>query len=406
MQKKFILTFLVLLLALGVSGISLAQEGEPIKVGAIFDLSGPTADVGTPYSEGFRAYVDWVNSNGGIEGRPIELLWQDYAYEVPNAETLYTQFVEEGAVFFHGWGTGDTEALVGRIAEDEIPFVSASYSDGLNSPGPEGEAPYNFLVGTTYSDQLVIMLHYTLEQWLAEGNDAAGMNVVVFHNDSPFGTSPLEDGAAFAEDNGIGSFNAIPMPRGATDFTAELTQAQRFGMTHLIIQNTSGPAATLLLSLQDNGILGTVSVGCLNWCADENLVNLAGDAAEGVLGALPFAPVSGDLPGFEQPAAYLEAQDRTLEEVGLHYTQGWWSMAIMSEGLRLTIESGEELTGPNILASLESMTDFETGGISAPISFTPEDHRGNRSVTVSAVEDGVWVAVSDVIDLRTMEAES
>ena len=35
---------------------------EDIKVGAIFDLSGPTADIGTPYSEGIRDYIDYKNA--------------------------------------------------------------------------------------------------------------------------------------------------------------------------------------------------------------------------------------------------------------------------------------------------------------------------------------------------------
>ncbi|NIS31781.1 MAG: branched-chain amino acid ABC transporter substrate-binding protein, partial [Actinobacteria bacterium] len=31
-----------------------AAEGEPILIGNIADLTGPTGDVGTPYSEGIR----------------------------------------------------------------------------------------------------------------------------------------------------------------------------------------------------------------------------------------------------------------------------------------------------------------------------------------------------------------
>ena len=46
---------------------------EPIKVGAIFDLTGPTSDVGTPYSEGLTDFVNWYNDAGGVDGRPIEL---------------------------------------------------------------------------------------------------------------------------------------------------------------------------------------------------------------------------------------------------------------------------------------------------------------------------------------------
>ena len=94
--------------------------------GAIFDLTGPTSDVGTTYTEGIRYYDDWLNENGGVDGQPVELLFQDYGYRVDQAEQLYSQFVQEGAVAFMGWGTGDTEALRGRVAQDQVPFMSAS----------------------------------------------------------------------------------------------------------------------------------------------------------------------------------------------------------------------------------------------------------------------------------------
>ena len=48
---------------------------RPIKVGAIFDLTGSAADVGTDYAGGMRGYADWMNMQGGIEGRRIELIY-------------------------------------------------------------------------------------------------------------------------------------------------------------------------------------------------------------------------------------------------------------------------------------------------------------------------------------------
>ena len=139
MHKKLFFVTFILLLSLSMLGGALAQD-DAIKVGAIFDLTGATSDVGTSYADGIRAYVDWVNGNGGIDGQMIDLLWEDYSYQVPNAEDLYTQFVDQGVVAFMGWGTGDTEALRGRVAEDQIPFMSASYAASLNDPG--GEAPF------------------------------------------------------------------------------------------------------------------------------------------------------------------------------------------------------------------------------------------------------------------------
>ena len=402
MFRKFF-TFILLCTIIPLSGA--LADGHVIRVGAIFDLTGPTSDVGNPYADGARAYVDWVNSEGGFGGMTVELLWEDYAYSVPNAEDLYTQFVDQGVVAFSGWGTGDSEALRGRIAEDQIPFVSASYSAALNDPNDT--APYNFLVGTTYSDQLVIMLQYMMSEWEGGGNALADMKVAFFHHDSPFGTSPLADGEAVADEAGVATVR-VAMPRGATDLSAELENAdtQLGGMTHIIIQNVSSPAALLLRNAAEIGISEFVQIGCLNWCSDEILVELAGDAAEGVLGALPFGPHSVDVPGLENPGAWLEANGSTLAETSLHFTQGWWSMAVLLEGVRQVVESGDELTGANVKAALESLSDFSTGGVTSDtITFSADDHRGNRSLIIFSVQMGEWLAASEVIDLREDMAE-
>jgi branched-chain amino acid transport system substrate-binding protein len=302
-----------------------------------------------------------------------------------------------------GWGTGDTEAMRPRIAENELPFMSASYSAALNDPA--GEAPYNFLVGTSYSDQLVIMLQFFLDQWVEAGNDPAEMKVALFHHDSPFGNSPMADGEAFAADNGITTLR-VAMPGGATDLTAELenADAELDGMTHIVIQNVSTPAALLVRNTFDAGF-EDVEIGCLNWCGDEFLVQLAEEASEGVYGALPFAPITSGVEGLNVPAEYLAENGpyESMDEATLHYTQGWWTMAVMAEGIRQVVASGQEVTGPNIRAALESIQNFDTGGITAPVSFSADDHQGNRALVIYQVQDGQWIAVSDQIDLRNME---
>jgi branched-chain amino acid transport system substrate-binding protein len=373
-------------------GAPAAEAKAEIKVGAIFDLTGPTSDVGTPYSQGIVDYVKWLNDNGGLDGHTVNLISQDYQYKVDQAEQLYSQFVnQENVVAFMGWGTGDTEALRSRIAADKIPFMSASYSANL---AVIEEAPYNFLVGTTYSDQMIIALQWALQDWAEKGNEGAP-KVAVLHHNSPFGKSPVPDGEAFAADNGI-EFTAIAMPSGATDLTPELSQVQSFGGNYIIIQNVSSPAALLLKDAKRLG-MEDVQVVCLNWCADENLINLAGDAAEGVVGTLPFTPPTVDVPGLADPRAFLEAQGKDLNEVGLHYSQGWWTMAVMTEGIRRVVANGDEITGENIRAALETLKDFDTGGVTAPITFTATDHRGNRSLRIFKVQDGQWQQASDYI---------
>ena len=363
---------------------------DPIKVGAIFDLTGATGDVGTPYSEGVKGYVEWLNANGGVEGHQIELISADYAYKVDAAEQLYTQYVSEGVVAFMGWGTGDTEALRTKIAEDKIPFMSASYSAALLDMDA---APYNFLIGTSYSDQAIIAIRWAMDDWAAKGN--SGMpNVALIHHDSPFGTSPVEDAKAFAEANGVG-FTSLAMPGGVTDYVAELAQMTTFGANYVVVHTVSSPAAVLLKDAKSQGF--DAQFICLNWCADEILVNLAGDAAEGVMGAIPFAPPTSPVSGHNDAAAFLKSQGKTLEEATLHYTQGWWTMATMVEGIRMVVKEGKEVNGENIKAALESLKNFSTGDVTTNISFSPTSHRGNNALKLFQVEGGKWTQVSDFI---------
>lgn len=388
MHKSLRIVVIMLLALAGVlllaaCGGGSAGSDEPIKVGAIFDLTGPTSDVGTPYSEGMTDFVKWYNDNGGVDGRPLELISADYAYAVDQAEQLYSQYVNEGVVVFQGWGTGDTEALRSRIAADEIPFMSASYSDVLGNPS---EAPYNFLIGTGYGAQAV-----TAVQW---GLDKGATKFAIFHHDSPFGQSPVEMAKAHAEANGA-SFDVFPMPGGATDFTAELTQVRDAGIEYILIQNVSSPAATLVKNIKDFGL--DVQVICLNWCTDELFVSLAGDAGEGVLGTSPFAFPGSGAAGLKEMDDYLQANGSSLEEKGIRYVAGWLTMKVMTAGIEKVVADGKEVTGPNIKAALESMGTYDTGGLTQSLKFSASDHASNKAVQFFEVRNGKWTAVSDLI---------
>ncbi|MGH8900984.1 MAG: ABC transporter substrate-binding protein [Egibacteraceae bacterium] len=358
-------------------------RGEPIIVGAIFDLSGPTSDVGVSYSEGMRDYVEWRNQNGGVEGRPIKLLWQDYQYEVPKAEQLYRQYVDAGAVAFQGHGTGDTEALRAKVTEDQIPFMSGSFAATLTNPE---DTPYNFVVGLSYSDQMRVALDHIAAQSKDEH-----VEVAVFHHDSPFGASPLEDGRRYIEDNGLDiGYQAYAMPKGATDYVGELARARRQGAGYIIVQNTSKPAAVLAKNVKEQGM--GVQIFCLNYCADEVFVQQAGDAAEGALGVLPFAPpsqASGDMRDLE---AALRAKGRSLEVIGLHYPQGWYTMAVMVEGIANVVRSGKQVTGPAVKEALETMGPVTTP-VTTAIQFSPDSHQGMQSGRVYQIEAGAWQAL-------------
>jgi branched-chain amino acid transport system substrate-binding protein len=354
--------------------------GETVKIGGIFDLSGATADVGTPYAEGAKGFVAWHNEQG--DGPQIELISEDYKYDVAVAERVYQRLKGEGVVAIQGWGTGDTEALRGRITADQLPFMSASYAETLVNPE---ETPYNFVAATTYSDQMRVAL-----DWIAE--DAGGdAQVAVFHHDSPFGESPLEAGKEKAAELGLG-FASYAMPAEATDYVPQLQRAK--DADYVIVQNVSSPAAQLAKDIKGQGL--DMKFVCLNWCGDELFVDLAGGAADGAVAAMPFAPATVEAAGLAEPRDYLEGEGGNLDEQGVHYVQGWYTMALMAEGIKRAADSGE-VTGESVKQALEELPGFETGEVTAPIDFSGDSHAGMPGTKLYTVESGKWAELTDLM---------
>src|SRR3712207_5373463 len=135
-RGKLVVPSLLVVMALalgacsGVGGGPGAKDSGPIKIGAICDLTGATSDVGVPYCNGEKDYVEFINGQGGVKGRQVQLIADDYAYQVPRAEELYNRLVnQERVVAVMAWGTGDTEALRPKVTQDKIPFLSASYAE-------------------------------------------------------------------------------------------------------------------------------------------------------------------------------------------------------------------------------------------------------------------------------------
>jgi branched-chain amino acid transport system substrate-binding protein len=365
-----------------------AATKADIKVGAIFDLSGPTADIGTPYSEGIRDYVDYRNGSGGVDGHKLALSYSDFKYDPTTAGQLYGQYVSEGAKVFMGWGTADTEALRPRVTSDKVPFISASNAETLTDPSV---TPYNFFPGASYSQQMRIILQY-----IADKNKDKPVEVAVFHNDSPFGTSPLEDGKKYIADKKLKiTFKSYAMPKGATDYVAQIGQAK--AAKYIIIQNVPSPAAVLATNLAT--AKSTAQIVCLNYCANEIFVKKAGAAAEKMIGVVPFAPPVPGGTGLEEINTFLKTKNTDAVAKGQGYVQGWYSMAVMAEGIKNALAAGGDLTGESVKAGLEQIKDFKTG-VSDPISFSSTFHAGLLSAPLYQVEGGVFKKIQDPIKVE------
>jgi len=276
--------------------------------------------------------------------------------------------------------------LRSKVKDDQLPFMSASYAEVLTDPK---QSPYNFVVAPTYSDQLRVALDYIAAQ------DPTAQ-VAMLHHDSPFGTAPLADGTKWIKDKGYQlGFKGYPMKAGATDHVGILQQAKAQGAKYVVVQNVSSPAAVVAKDIAAQKL--DMKIVCLNWCADELFIKIAGSAAEGHLMVQPFAPPAIAKPGHQPIRDYCQSKGIDLDAKGLHFVQGWYTMHAMVKGIEKTLADGKELTGPNIKAGLESMSPVDTGGVIGPIKFSTDSHRGATSSSIYRVSGGKFSEVAAAV---------
>ncbi len=381
MKKLLLLTVLALAATVGTASAA-------YKVGLLSDLTGATSSVGTPYAEGIKAYVAWLNENGGVGGESVELIQVDYAYNVQQALAAYKRFTSEGIVAMQGWGTGDTEALVKFVAKDKIPVFSASYSAHLMDPA---KAPYNFTAGADYSTMGRAGLNYLRETW----KESRAPKLAFIFPDNPYGTAPIPAMEEYAKELGFEIVGKENVDLKAIAATPQLLSLKKAEPDFVWTGGTTPSTAVIMKDAQKLGMTCTFFSNI--WSSDENIFKLAGDAATGHFG-LQGAAIYG------QPSTGMDLiRTITKDEPQMtHYVRGFVSAMVMCEGMKMA-KAGGEVTGESIKAALETMRDFDPMGLAPAVSYFADDHRPNLSVNICTFKDGKLEFVKTTVLERKKE---
>jgi branched-chain amino acid transport system substrate-binding protein len=122
--------------SIAVTAASGAGKADPgitatsIKIGGTFPLTGPASLYKTiPAAE--KAYFDYVNDNGGVNGRKIDFLIVDDAYDPSKTVPLTQKLVETDKVFanFGSLGTAPNLAIWDYLNKNKVPHVMLATGD-------------------------------------------------------------------------------------------------------------------------------------------------------------------------------------------------------------------------------------------------------------------------------------
>ena len=387
MKKTMRITAMVAGMALLLSGI--AFSAETIKVGHLADLTGPTGDVGKPYAEGVQAYKEWVNKNGGINGKQIDMAQYDYAYDKNKAVNQYKKYKEDKVVAIQGWGTGDTEALTGFVSADKIPYISASYSAHLTDPK---KTPYNFFACADYTTELRAGLKYLKDNW----KEKKAPKVVFIYPNHPYGIAPIKGGKEYAKELGFEVLGDENVDLKAIEANSQLLSVKEKGADFAWIGGTTNSTAVILKDAKKLGLKTKFFVNL--WGMDETTPKLAAGAEEGALLMAGSVLYGDNVPGMK----LLKELSKNQPQVN-SYIRGYFSMMVLVEALKRADKKGP-ITPVSVKEALETLQDFDTGGLAVDkITFTSTDHRPHMTTGIYEFKGGKLVSKGKITLPRKAE---
>jgi branched-chain amino acid transport system substrate-binding protein len=119
-------------LASGVAKPAIAAK-EPIRVGYLPALTGPSSSTGIGINRGVQLAVDEINKAGGVDGRPLEMIVRDTQSDPTKAVNGAAELTrgQKVSVVFGPLNSGETLAVVPMLARLNIPQLHPCWVDSL-----------------------------------------------------------------------------------------------------------------------------------------------------------------------------------------------------------------------------------------------------------------------------------
>ncbi|HEX7045221.1 MAG TPA: ABC transporter substrate-binding protein [Burkholderiales bacterium] len=337
--------------AAGLALAAPAQAQEEIVLGGSIPMTGVFAFAGVGIHAGIQDYVKIVNDAGGIKGRKIRYVFEDTAYKPDVSVAAFKKLTGSHKVsLYYGDSTAFSKTINPELERmGTILMAGASFATEINDPQ---KYPMQFMAGPDYSEQIGILLRYV-------ANEKPGARVAIVYSDSEFGRDPVEEFREQSKKLGLTVATEIMTPPGSVDVSTEVIKLRRANPDYTIFHGyVLAPIPQFVQQLKAAGSKSKF-MGSF-WTMDHSTVMKMGEAGDGFMGVMPYRYYYDD----SAKAPMLEKIRRMRPEYqSTPYLQGFLTAMLLTEAAKRTLEAGKPLTGKNLKAALNSIRDFDTGGI-------------------------------------------
>lgn len=372
-------TVMALLITLFIA--SAACAAAPIKIGALFAVTGPAAFLGEPERNTARMVVDEINKAGGVKGRKLELITYDTAGDATKAVQLATKLIKDDkvAAIIGPSTTGETMAVIPVAEKEQVPLISCSAGSKITDPVKK------WVFKTAQNDTLAVGRIYEHLQKHKQ------TKVAILTVSDGFGSSGREQLKSQASKYGITIVSDDTYGPKDTDMTAQLTKIRGSQAQAVICWGTNPGPAVIAKNARQLGV--KIPLFMSHGVSSKKFIELAGEAAEGIKLPSGKVIVSDLLPASDPQRkslmAFVKDYQNHYKAEGDHFGGHAWDAVML---IKNAVEHGAD-SAAGIREQLEKTRNFH--GIGGTFSYTAQDHAGlgKDAFVLVEIRNRDWVIV-------------
>jgi len=339
-----------------------------ILLGQAAVFSGPAAQLGIQMRNGIKAYLDYVNANGGLHGRKLELVSEDDRYEPAVAPAASKKLIEEHKVFallgYVGTPTGAAHLPV--TTQAKVPLV------GMFTGAEILRVPMNryvFHVRASYYDET----EKIVEQVVSTG----GRKISVFYQNDAYGEAGRKGTELALTKRGMKMHSSGTVERNTVKVGDAVKAINASEPDAVVMVSAYTSCAEFIKQMKKSGSGATFYN--VSFVGSQALANALGADGSGIAisQVVPFpwgtsVPVVRDYQHLAKKAGFTDYNFSAME--------GFLTAKVMVEGLK---RAGKNPTREGLVDALEGMRDVDLGGFY--VSYSPTNHAGSKFVDLTII---------------------
>ncbi|SDG67419.1 ABC transporter substrate-binding protein [Desulfosporosinus hippei] len=356
-----------------------ASANEPYKIGAVLDISGNSSSLGVPERDTLLMMVEKLNSEGGINGHPVDLTIMDNKSDETESVLAAKTLIEKGSLAILGASSSGTSmAMIKTVESEKVPMISLAAASSIVEPTSDRK----WVFKTAQSD--IVMISKIISY--LKKND---LNKIAFlYMNNSYGDNGKKAITAAVKDSGISIVAEEKFDANDKDMTPQLSKVKASEAQVVIVWAIPPSASILTKNFKDVGL--TIPLIHSHGVGNQKFIELAQGAADGTL--LPIGKLS-----VAQQITDADPQKKVLESYIADYVKKYNSEPNSFGGYAWDafnlLVSALEKAGPDreaIRGELEKTQGFV--GISGVFNMSPEDHNGLKedSAVLVKVDQGKW----------------